>query len=71
MSILACRSTSPVSNEHSPSFFSRVLLPHAIEKLKAAGYSLVTAAECLGLPDYQWVGNPEPPSVSQLAHQSQ
>ncbi|KAJ7767238.1 carbohydrate esterase family 4 protein [Mycena metata] len=37
------------------------VLPYAIPKLKAAGYKLVTVAECLGLPAYQHVGTPGTP----------
>lgn len=35
------------------------VLPYAIEKLQAAGYNLVTLAECLGESPYQSVGSPE------------
>ena len=34
------------------------VLPYAIERLKKAGYELVTVAECLGLPPYQNVQAP-------------
>jgi peptidoglycan/xylan/chitin deacetylase (PgdA/CDA1 family) len=34
------------------------VLPFAIQKLQAAGYKLVTLADCLGLPAYQSVGAP-------------
>ncbi|KAK0223523.1 carbohydrate esterase family 4 protein [Armillaria fumosa] len=34
------------------------VLPYAIEKLQAAGYNLVTLAECLGESPYQSVGSP-------------
>lgn len=34
------------------------VLPYAIEKLQAAGYNMVTLAECLGESPYQSVGNP-------------
>ncbi|KAJ7022192.1 carbohydrate esterase family 4 protein [Mycena alexandri] len=37
------------------------VLPYAISTLKAAGYKLVTVAECLGLPAYQHVGTPGTP----------
>ncbi|PBK75976.1 carbohydrate esterase family 4 protein [Armillaria solidipes] len=33
------------------------VLPYAIEKLQAAGYNMVTLAECLGESPYQSVGN--------------
>ncbi|KAJ2915373.1 hypothetical protein MD484_g5036, partial [Candolleomyces efflorescens] len=35
-------------------------LPHAISKLRAAGYNLVTVADCLGTRKYQSVGAAEP-----------
>ncbi|KAG6917732.1 hypothetical protein DXG01_001383 [Tephrocybe rancida] len=38
---------------------AQVVLPHAIAKLQAAGYKLVTLAECLNLPAYKFVGQPE------------
>jgi peptidoglycan/xylan/chitin deacetylase (PgdA/CDA1 family) len=34
------------------------VLPYAIQKLQAAGYQLVTLAECLGMPAYQSVVAP-------------
>jgi peptidoglycan/xylan/chitin deacetylase (PgdA/CDA1 family) len=34
------------------------VLPYAIKKLQAAGYKLVSLAECTGLPAYQNVGTP-------------
>ncbi|KDR81985.1 hypothetical protein GALMADRAFT_240389 [Galerina marginata CBS 339.88] len=37
------------------------VLPFAIQKLQAAGYRLVTLAECLGKPAYQSVGAPSAP----------
>uniref|UniRef100_A0A8H7XY41 NodB homology domain-containing protein n=1 Tax=Psilocybe cubensis TaxID=181762 RepID=A0A8H7XY41_PSICU len=37
---------------------AQVVLPYAIKALQAAGYRLVTLAECLGMPAYQWVGEP-------------
>ncbi|QRV93375.1 chitin deacetylase [Ceratobasidium sp. AG-Ba] len=36
------------------------VLPYAIQKLQAAGYQLVTVAECLGKQPYQSVGSPTP-----------
>ncbi|KIM40782.1 carbohydrate esterase family 4 protein [Hebeloma cylindrosporum] len=42
------------------------VLPYAIQKLQAAGYSLVTLAECTGLPAYQSVGAPGVPDVSYI-----
>ena len=39
-------------------------MPYVIGKLKAAGYQLVTVAECTGHPAYQWVGSPTPRDVS-------
>lgn len=35
------------------------IIPNAIRELQDAGYRLVTTAECLGVPAYQWVGEPE------------
>ncbi|KAG6901650.1 hypothetical protein C0995_009541 [Termitomyces sp. Mi166 len=43
---------------------SHVVLPHAIKTLQDAGYKLVTLAECLGMPAYQKVGEPEEDDVS-------
>jgi len=40
------------------------VLPYAIQKLQAAGYTLVTLAECLGLSPYQSVGAPGTPDSS-------
>lgn len=43
---------------------SQVVLPHAIKVLKAAGYRLVSLAECLGQPAYTVVGPPAARDVS-------
>jgi len=40
------------------------VLPYAIQRLKSAGYNLVTVAECLGMPAYQSVGAPGTPDGS-------
>ncbi|KAH7334436.1 carbohydrate esterase family 4 protein [Rhizoctonia solani] len=40
------------------------VIPYVIPKLQAAGYKLVTVAECLGLQPYQSVGSPQTPSSS-------
>lgn len=57
----------------SPSLFQLYLtflssrhqvLPYAIKRLQAAGYRLVTLAECLGQAPYQSVGTPSAPDVS-------
>ncbi|KAF9457952.1 carbohydrate esterase family 4 protein [Collybia nuda] len=40
------------------------VLPYAISKLQAAGYQLVTLAECLGMEPYQSVGTPGTPDAS-------
>lgn len=40
------------------------VLPFAIQKLQAAGYKLVTLAECLGQPAYQSTSAPGTPDVS-------
>ena len=42
------------------------VLPYAIQKLQAAGYQLVTLAECLEMPAYQSVVAPGTPDVSPL-----
>jgi len=34
------------------------VLPYILPKLVAAGYKLVTIAECTGLSPYQWIGAP-------------
>lgn len=34
-------------------------LPGVVEQLTQAGYRLVTVAECIGVPAYQWVGEPQ------------
>ncbi|KAG8682343.1 Carbohydrate esterase 4 protein [Ceratobasidium sp. 394] len=39
---------------------AHTVLPYAIQKLQAAGYQLVTVAECLGKNPYQAVGSPTP-----------
>ena len=48
-----------------------VVVPHAISVLQAAGYKLVTVAECLGLEPYQSVTTPQnvrcyPPFISAI-----
>ncbi|KAK0205058.1 carbohydrate esterase family 4 protein [Desarmillaria ectypa] len=43
------------------------VLPYAIDRLQAAGYRLVTLAECLGEAPYQSVGSPGTPDVSRAA----
>jgi len=40
------------------------IIPNAIRELQAAGYRLVTTSECLGVPAYQWVGQPLQRDVS-------
>jgi len=40
------------------------VLPHAIKSLKAAGYKLVTVAECMGMKPYQSVSAPQTGSWS-------
>ncbi|KAF9531743.1 carbohydrate esterase family 4 protein [Crepidotus variabilis] len=39
------------------------VLPYAIQQLKAKGYQLVSVAECLGKPKYQWIGVPQQRTV--------
>lgn len=43
-------------NHETYEFTAATVLPHAIQVLKAAGYNLVTVAECLGLPPYLSIG---------------
>ncbi|KAJ8453656.1 hypothetical protein ONZ45_g19624 [Pleurotus djamor] len=38
---------------------AQVVIPQAIQRLKQAGYRLVTVAECLGQQPYQSVGQPQ------------
>lgn len=45
---------------------AHVVVPHAIQVLKAKGYRLVTVAECLGMPAYQSVGSPQSVSLGRL-----
>ncbi|CAE6420375.1 unnamed protein product [Rhizoctonia solani] len=40
------------------------VIPYVIPKLQAAGYKLVTVAECLGMQPYQSVGSPQTPDAS-------
>jgi peptidoglycan/xylan/chitin deacetylase (PgdA/CDA1 family) len=42
------------------------IIPAAIRELQSAGYRLVTTSECLGVPAYQWVGEPLERDVSDL-----
>jgi peptidoglycan/xylan/chitin deacetylase (PgdA/CDA1 family) len=51
-------STMLVLNHEVHERTAHEVVPYAIQKLKAAGYKLVTVAECLGLPRYQSVGAP-------------
>ncbi|EEB97450.1 hypothetical protein MPER_03229, partial [Moniliophthora perniciosa FA553] len=39
------------------------VLPQVVQKLKAAGYSMVTVAECLRKEPYQTVGEPGTPDL--------
>ncbi|KAF5374533.1 hypothetical protein D9615_009075 [Tricholomella constricta] len=50
----------PITNEHRANIeqTAQVIVPHAIATLQRAGYKLVTLAECLGMPAYQYVGPP-------------
>ena len=40
-------------------------LPGVVRQLTQAGYRLVTVAECIGVPAYQWVGEPQERDVSE------
>ncbi len=42
------------------------VIPNAIDQLQAAGYNLVTLAECLGTQPYQNVGQPGSDDVCYL-----
>ena len=44
-------------------WFRHQIVPYAIQKLQAAGYRLVTVAECLGIQAYKTVGSPGTPNV--------
>jgi hypothetical protein len=46
-------------------FYRREVLPYAIEVLQAAGYKLVTVAECLGENPYLRVDAPSARDVCQ------
>lgn len=46
-------------NHETVATTSQQVIPYAIQKLHAAGYRLVTVAECLGRQPYQWVGKPK------------
>jgi len=43
---------------------AKQLLPYAIQKLQAAGYKLVTVADCLGVAPYSSIGSPQSGSFS-------
>jgi len=43
---------------------AQVIVPFAIKALKDAGYRLVSLAECLGKPAYQWQAAPQPRDAS-------
>lgn len=43
---------------------AHAVLPHAISVLKAAGYDLVTVAECMGMSPYLNIGTPQNVSIS-------
>ena len=50
---------------HEPySTTAHQVLPYAINLLQSKGYKLVTVAECLGLPAYQWTTTPGTKDVS-------
>ncbi|KAJ2922538.1 hypothetical protein H1R20_g14558, partial [Candolleomyces eurysporus] len=54
-------STILTLNHETQSGTAYDVLPYAIQKLKAAGYQLVTVAECLGRAPYQSVAAPGTP----------
>ncbi|EUC63917.1 carbohydrate esterase family 4 protein [Rhizoctonia solani AG-3 Rhs1AP] len=39
------------------------VIPYVVPRLQAAGYKLVTVAECMGMQPYQSVGSPQTPDV--------
>ena len=51
-------------NQRSDKYYSDQVLPFAIQKLKAKGYTFKTVADCLGLPAYASVGTPGTKDVS-------
>lgn len=53
----------PLNHETSESTAHQVI-PQVIQKLRAAGYNMVTVAECLGMQPYQSVGQPGTPDSS-------
>ncbi|CUA76241.1 hypothetical protein RSOLAG22IIIB_12144 [Rhizoctonia solani] len=57
-------STILTLNHETHSTTAYDVLPYAIQKLQAAGYKLVTVAECLGEQPYQSVGSPQTPDAS-------
>ncbi|KAL4255782.1 hypothetical protein AB1N83_013660 [Pleurotus pulmonarius] len=46
-------------NHETVASTAQQVIPYAIQRLHAAGYRLVTVAECLGRQPYQWVGKPK------------
>ncbi|KAJ2913639.1 hypothetical protein MD484_g6782, partial [Candolleomyces efflorescens] len=60
-------STILALNHETQSGTAYDVLPYAIQRLKQAGYQLVTVAECLGRQPYQSVGAPQTPDVIYLA----
>ncbi|KAJ7932143.1 glycoside hydrolase/deacetylase [Mycena leptocephala] len=49
-------STLLALNHETEKTTAQGLVAYAVDKLQAAGYKLVTVAECLGLPPYSYVG---------------
>ncbi|EDR03042.1 carbohydrate esterase family 4 protein [Laccaria bicolor S238N-H82] len=57
--LVARRPNTVLSLEHEVYETSaHEVIPYAIQKLKGAGYNLVTVAECLGMQPYQFVSAP-------------
>ncbi|TFK60306.1 carbohydrate esterase family 4 protein [Pluteus cervinus] len=64
-SVISQRPSTILPLNHEPlETTAHQLLPSVIQKLKAAGYNLVTLAECLGMQPYQAVGAPGTPDSS-------
>ncbi|KAG8958892.1 Carbohydrate esterase 4 protein [Tulasnella sp. 419] len=51
-------------NHETYSSTANDVIPYAVNLLKSKGYSMVTLAECLGLPAYLTVGSPQTPDSS-------
>ncbi|KAG6812671.1 hypothetical protein H0H92_001429 [Tricholoma furcatifolium] len=59
-------STLLTLNHETEATTAKIVLPHAISILKAAGYELVTVAECLGMSPYLSQAEPSQRDVSYI-----